>query len=166
MAGLIGSDKWIEDLKEQQAPEQAHFVGSAKYVLSADYNTGTTSSYATPSLSLASSDLTGNVEQNTASAPSITIPNAKKGTYVLNVTGMIGEGATRKCYAVIYDGTSYHSEQAVLASASPSRVFTVEHGAMGDLDLDLQLKSPDGQHFIWSTVPLEISVTYLPPAII
>jgi len=144
--------------------QQAHFVGKAQYVLSADYST-TSTSYVLPSLTLASSSVSGGVIQNTVNSPSITIPDAKVGTYKITVTGQIGNDVGNWGHTAIYDGTTYFSEQAERNAYVSTMTFSVDNITEGDLNLDLVLKTNGTiriEHL--ATNPnLELSVTYLPP---
>jgi len=141
---------------------QAHFVGKAIYNLSSTYNT-TSTSFILPILSLSSSSLSGDLEQNTANAPSLTIPDAKIGTYKIEVTGMMGGTSNSFAHITMTDGISNYSAQTTYASYESSKVFIVENLSERTLNLDLNVKEESSTFYIDARPPLELSVTYLPP---
>jgi len=149
-------------LSTEDTRNQAHFVGSAKYVLSADSVVSSTS-YVLPTFSLTSSDFIGNVEQNTVNAPSITVPNAKKGTYVISATGGMGSAQAIQVFFRATDGTNFYSEQWAQGPVTPVHTFTVVHDTEGDLDIDIHMKVSANSASIGSNAPYELSINYLPP---
>jgi len=142
--------------------EQAHFVGKAVYVLNSQYST-TSSSYVLPSFDLISSEFSGRIVQNTPNSPSLTIPNAKIGTYVVNVTGdeMFNSGSFGT--AALFDGVNYSSEQAHAQTYVGGFTLIYELSSSKDLNIDLMVKTTSNFYF-GTEVPLELSVTYLPPS--
>jgi len=142
--------------------QQAHFVGKAIYDLSSGYTT-TSASYVLPSLTLNSSTLSGDLVQNTANAPSVTIPNAKAGEYIVRVTSMLGSTASQYMWFAVYDGSSYYSEQIIYAAYTPVVVFTIDHLSEGDLDIDFVMKTDAGNTYIDPAPNFEMSISYNPP---
>ena len=142
--------------------EQGHKKGKAIYTLSSSYST-TSTSYVLPAMSLTSSSLSGSLIQNTANAPSVTIPNAKIGTYTCVVTGYMGSNVNAKYSYALYDGTNYFSSQAKQEGYNSSLTFIYENLTEGGINLDFVMKTSGSANNIDSTENLELSFSYEPP---
>jgi len=171
--GVSGSvvleDAYLGDNKNfVTVQEQAKFLGKAIYNLGSVYTGSAISSFTTPTISISSSTLSGILSQNTPSAPSITIANAQKGSYQIQVTGAFGQSAVNQpANFSIYNGTQNFDEQFIYSSDGASTIqgpvlnFNLDHTADGNLNIDLQVKN---YPLISSSAPLTISVYYYPDA--